>query len=57
MARSGQAIPLNPPGGSSPPRLVVAIIGAFCFIPFVSDFAFWFSAAAYVVLASTLRHH
>jgi len=57
MARSRQAIPHNPAGGSSPPRLVVAVIGAFCFIPFVSDFAFWFSAAAYVVLAFTFHHH
>ena len=35
--------------------LVVAVLGVFCFIPFVSEFAFWFSAVAYVVLAST-RH-
>jgi hypothetical protein len=37
--------------------ILVAVIGVFCFIPFVSDFAFWFSAAGYVVLASTFHHH
>jgi hypothetical protein len=35
--------------------ILVAVLGVFIFIPFVSEFAFWFSAAAYVVLAST-RH-
>jgi hypothetical protein len=67
-AQSRQAAPTQPPGGSLPWKhamnfafafslalILVAVIGVFCFIPFVSDFAFWFSAAAYVVLAST--HH
>jgi hypothetical protein len=37
--------------------ILVAVLGVFIFIPYVSPFAFWFSAAAYVVLASTFHHH
>jgi hypothetical protein len=29
----------------------LAIVAVFVYIPFVSDYAFWFAAAAYIMLA------
>jgi hypothetical protein len=28
----------------------LAIVAVFCYIPFVSDYAFWFMLAAYIML-------
>jgi hypothetical protein len=35
----------------------LAVVGVFIEIPFVSNFAFWFAIAAYVILAGTQKHH
>jgi hypothetical protein len=36
---------------------LVAVLGVFILIPFVSSYAFWFSVAAYIILASTVGRH
>ena len=32
---------------------ILAVLGVFIEIPFVSDFAFWFAIGAYIMLAGT----
>jgi hypothetical protein len=34
---------------------LVAVTGVFIEIPFVSNYAFWFAVAAYIILAGTRR--
>jgi hypothetical protein len=33
----------------------LAVVGVFIEIPFVSNYAFWFAVAAYIILAGTHR--
>jgi hypothetical protein len=35
---------------------LLAVAAVFIEIPFVSNYAFWFAVAAYVILASSHRH-
>jgi hypothetical protein len=35
---------------------LLAVIGVFIEIPFVSNYAFWFAVAAYMILASSHPH-
>jgi hypothetical protein len=41
---------VTPPGLLSLVVLMLAIVGVFVFIPFVSNYAFWFAIAAFVIL-------
>jgi hypothetical protein len=34
---------------------LVAIVSVFVFIPLVSEYAFWFALAAYIILGGTRR--
>ena len=40
---------MSPPGVLSLIVLILAIVAVFCDIPFVSNYAFWFAIAAYIV--------
>jgi hypothetical protein len=40
------------PGPVSPVLFVLAVVAVFVYIPFVSDYAFWYMAAAYISAAT-----